>query len=263
MLRAGWFMDTSTESNQMQTLWSSALAMSRHLETPMLVADALRLLASLHEEEGNLDAARALLDEAIAMATMAGDTWQNALSHCWIFVNYANLELRSGSPEVAGHYSAKARDLAVRHGIEAEALRAELDIAWALALADRGDEALAHLNHHSAAVINNGIPLITAELVWAYSAAFAAIGQAELAATLQGTHEAALEQPVLANFTLAASDKALVERCYAKARPLITTDAWQRAHDQGRSISPEQALTTARQTSAVLLADKTPGGKRP
>jgi predicted ATPase len=253
MLRVGWFMDSSTESEQITMLWSRALTMSRRLGTPMLVAEALRLLASLQGEEGDIAAARALLDEAIAMAAEGGDSWQDALTQCWIFVDLANLELRSGSPEVAGRYSAKVRDLALRHGIEAEALRAELDIAWALALAGRGLEALAHLNHHSQPVINNGIPLITVELVWAYSAAFAVIGNAELAATLQGTHEAALEQPALAAFTLAASDRALVERCYSKARHLITADEWQRAHARGRSITPEQAVANARRIGDAIM----------
>jgi hypothetical protein len=111
-------------------------------------------------------------------------------------------------------------------------------------------------------VINNGIPLITADLVWAYSAAFAAVGHAELAATLQGTHEAVLEQPVLATFTLAASDKALVERCYSKARHLITADEWQRAHARGRSITPEQAVATARRISEAILGTHAQQGKR-
>lgn len=100
-------------------------------------------------------------------------------------------------------------------------------------------------------------PGAPAELIGAYSAAFAVTGhaeQAEQAANLQGTHDAAFEQPVLASFSLAESDAALwKERCYSKARHLITPDAWQRARHQGRSKTPELGVIDARQAAEAIL----------
>jgi hypothetical protein len=227
--------------------------MARSLGDHTRAAGALTGLALVQQRSGDLNASRALMDEAVAMAQRGGHTWQDAVWQAWILETYAYLELRHGSPNRAEQLSARVRDLAVQHGIEAQGLKAEIDIAWALALANRGREALAHLNHHSAAILNNGLPLLTAELVGAYSAAFAVTGHAEQAANLQGTYEAAFEQPVLASFSLFESDTAQWERCYSNARHLITPDAWQRARHQGRSKTPERAVMDARQTSASIL----------
>jgi hypothetical protein len=48
-------------------------------------------------------------------------------------------------------------------------------------------------------------------------------------------------------------DAALIERCYAKARPLISAEAWERARHQGRTNTPERALTDARRVSEAFI----------
>jgi hypothetical protein len=53
---------------------------------------------------------------------------------------YANFELRFGSPDHARRSASRSVTSPVSHGIETQALRTELDIAWALALAERGTE---------------------------------------------------------------------------------------------------------------------------
>ena len=122
-----------------------------------------------------------------------------------------------------------------------------LHIAWALALAGRGSEALGQVHDEAQAVLDNGHPLILAELVWAYSAALAASGYAEHAANLQGAYAAALELPALASYQMTASDAALAERCYAKVRPLLSTESWAQAQARGRSYTLHQAIAHARQ----------------
>jgi uncharacterized alpha-E superfamily protein len=104
-------------------------------------------------------------------------------------------------------------------------------------------------------VLDNGSPLVIAELVTAYSAVLAVVGQAEQAASLQGTYEAAFEQPVLASFAdEPASGPAMIERCHANARTLISPEAWEKARRQGRNRTPEQALADAREATEDVLS---------
>jgi hypothetical protein len=249
------FMNWSTETIRMEELWFRSLAMAHHLGDHLRAADALSGLGKLHQEAGHLDAARQSFHEAVALVEPPPHSWQDALQKCWVIEAYANFELRFGSPDYARQLSQQVRDLAVSHGIETQALRTELDIAWALALAERGIEAVAHLHHHTPAVLNDGSPLVIAELVIAYSAVLAVVGHAEQAASLQGTYEAAFEQPVLAAFAdEPSSGPALIERCYANARTLIHPEAWEEARRQGRNRTPEQALADAREAAENILS---------
>ena len=241
------FLDFSTEEARARELFTDSLAMSRRVGDGVQASEALVGLAKLRQGAGDLSAARQMLDEALALVKAAEASWLTALKLCWVWEAYAVLELHLGSPERAMAFAENARAIAVRHGIEAENLRMGLHIAWALALAGRGREALDQLHDEAQEVIENGHPLILAELVWAYSAALAASGYAEQAATLQGAYQAALELPALASYQMTATDTALAERCYAKARPLLSAEAWAQAQARGRSYTLHQAIAQARQ----------------
>ncbi|MEJ7757726.1 MAG: adenylate/guanylate cyclase domain-containing protein [Nocardioidaceae bacterium] len=241
------FLDLATERARVRELFTLSLAMSRRVGDGVQAAEALVGLAKLHQQAEDLGAARQLLDEALTLAKAAEASWLTALKLCWVLEAYADLELHFGTPDRALVFAENARAIAVRHGIEAENLRMGLYIAWALALAGRGPEALAQVHDEAQPVIDNGHPLILAELMWAYSAALAVTGYAEDAAKLQGAYQAALEQPALASYRLTASDEALAERCYVNARPRITAEAWAQAQAQGRSYTVRQAIAEARQ----------------
>jgi len=47
-----------------------------------------------------------------------------------------------------------------------------------------------------------------------------------------------------------SGEAAFIERCYVKARSLISAEAWERARQKGRTMSPEQAITDARHAAA-------------
>jgi hypothetical protein len=101
-------------------------------------------------------------------------------------------------------------------------------------------------------VLNRREPWVSGDLIWAYSAVFAALGDAERAATLQGANDAVRRGDEHERWTdMSASDAALIERCYAKARSLISAEAWEQARLHGRTLAPEQAIASARRASEV------------
>jgi predicted ATPase/class 3 adenylate cyclase len=236
--------------DQSWDLLARSLTISRGIGDDSGVARALLGSAALHQDVGELDVARELYDQAIALYRRAGDDSGLGWSLSWL----ANLEQRFGSLDRARELSEESLEVAHRVGNDHLALIADMDIAWVLILVGQAHEALEHLHGLVDDVLARRDPWVNLSLVWAYSAEFAVLGDAERAAALQGTHEIGFRgDDTAGGMDIDPGDAALIERCYAKARPLISAEAWQRARHQGRTNTPERALTDARRVSEAFI----------
>ncbi len=224
-------------------LLQRSLAISRNLGDDSGAATALIGLALSHEAGGDISLARMEFEESVTLCRQSGDDKRLADALNWL----ADLERRYGSAKRALELTEISRDLARQSGDERLALLCEVDIAWSLALAGRGREALRQLNRIAEDVLSRGELRASAGLVWTYSAVCAVVGDAEDAATLQGAYEAAVD--VEPGMGQDPDDIELAERCYAQARPLISPEAWERAYQRGRSYTAEQALAEVRRAA--------------
>jgi predicted ATPase/class 3 adenylate cyclase len=213
---------------------------SRRLNDPAGECEALLGLAAVQLVAGRLSLAGKLAEQSESTARRAGDRMRLGIA----------LHRRGWVEDVRGNWAraldllAKSQDVARERGDEIALAYLELHVAPCLANVGRGREALDRLRRCSADVLRISHQHLTASLLAAYAVVYAALGDAQAAATLLGAHWAQLTKTgrqVVPEF----EEPWLQREGLASVRDTLGTQRWQNAIQAGGAYTLQEALAYA------------------
>jgi predicted ATPase/class 3 adenylate cyclase len=221
-------------------LLEQARDISRRLDDPAGECEALLQLAAVQVAAGRLSLAGKLAEQSETAARRAGDRIHLSLAiqrRGWV-------EYERGNRARALDLLAKSQNLARERGDEVTVAYMELEMAACLANIGRGREALDRLQRCTADVLRISHQHLTASLLAAYAVVYAAIGEAEAAATLLGAHWA--QHTKTGHQVVPEHEEPWLQRWgLASVRDTLGTQRWQHAIQAGGAYTLQEALAYA------------------
>jgi predicted ATPase len=231
----GVLLAQQSESGAALPFLQRSLAIWRDLGNEDQVARELNSLGIIHRYLGDLDTARSLLEDSVAMARKhGGSRLPTALT------NLGQVESAAGNLSRATEVLREALALDRARG---DTLGAAIDVqslATASLRAGRVREARHLLSPILDYVASCGDTEFLATTMELYAAATADLGNGLPAARLAGAAEGIRER---ARMPIPDLDAALLEWFLAPARAVIARDAWDTELAAGRALAEEQAIT--------------------
>ncbi len=218
-----------------QRALDEALVISLRIGDPDVTGDAYRDLAVWHRDHGDLELARRLFDEGIAVAP----------TELWLFNHKAHvLRLQhdyAGAIETHEH----AIELARQDGDEISAAWASLETNNILVIMGRTAEARLRLEGMVDGVLRLRHRMLASDLVASFALVHAAEGHAERAARLIGAAHTFVSSRGLTGQYI-DDDTWMRQMGLADARASLSPGAWARNFARGSEYSLEEALADAR-----------------
>jgi predicted ATPase len=226
------------EAEAAQAVLERSLALARDAGDPVRIAQDLSSLGVAHRDRGDADTARRLIEESIALARTTDDRPRLANA----LSNLAVLEMDVG-----------AADRAVALLRETSAIDRQLDDEWGLAV-DQTNLAHALLRAGQPHAARDAlVPIATVALrlgdldlvIWViegFAATLAALALPLPAATLAGATD---ELRSANGIPRSDPDAAQLERYFGPTRADVPREEWQRAFSAGRELSVEDAVAFA------------------
>jgi hypothetical protein len=200
----------------------------------------LLALAAVEVAAGRLSTAAKLAEQSESAARRAGDRVR--LSYA--LLRRGLVEYKRGNPAPALDLFAKSQDLVRERGDEISVAYMELHVAMCLASAGAAREPLDRLRRCTADVLRISHQHLTASLLAAYAVVYAALGEAEAAATLLGAHWAQLTKTGH-EVVLEHEEPWLQQEGLASMRDTLGTQRWQHAIHAGGAYTLQEALAYA------------------
>jgi tetratricopeptide (TPR) repeat protein len=195
-----------------RSLYEESLSISRELGDKWGIAGSLNLLGNVASMEGDYAAARSLHEESLAMMRELGDKWDIAIS----LINLGNVAYREGDYTSARSLHeeslAMMRELGDKRGV-------------ATCLAGLG-----------------GVAAAAAAAIEQAQAGAQVRAQVERGVRLLGAAEALLEA---IGTVLEAEDRMVYEPSEQQAHVVLGEEAFERARQEGRAMTMEQAIAYA------------------
>jgi tetratricopeptide (TPR) repeat protein len=226
-------MDQQGEAEAARQLFELSLAIGRDLGDLDRQARALNSLGIVHRHLDDIDTARALLEESVAINREIDSFRLSA-----VLVNLAQLESAAGNLDRAAEL---AREALERDRARGDLFGAAIDqhtLALIYLRADRATEArgaLAEIVDYIASSGNTSMLINSVELAAAISAG---LGAASPAARLAGAAETLREE---SSMRISDQELALIEALLAPVRSTVTADAWDAELSAGRALGQQEA----------------------
>jgi predicted ATPase/class 3 adenylate cyclase len=239
MVSLAWRL-LSRDAVEARQLADAGIAMWRRIGDRRGLTRALVSLSSFEINDGRLDAARAAIVEADALANDVGDP--SLLSE--VLAGFAGLEVSSDHFELALDCVQRSYDLVRDRNYPIKELQMQHERAWILRRLGRPEEALKsmHAAIQSALVLGfayrNGLNFVAED----YAGILAELDDAAGAARLMGAVDARRESIGMLRDRSTDDD---IAGSLAKAQAALTDEEWSQAYQLGRSLQLEDALTTA------------------
>jgi len=216
------------------------LAAWRSLGDEEGLAKGLNSLGVTCRDLGEFDVARRHLEESLRISRRIGS--ESRLSTA--LSNLATVEIDTGSPERGIALLRESIELGHRLGDAWAVVVDQGNLAGAMLLVDRAEEAQQLLSSLVDDVVGIGDPELTADTLERLAATAAELGADKRAACLSGTAERMRE---VAGIPMTTPDRVLLERALGPARSRVPAHAWEREVSAGRQMTQVEALSLARQ----------------
>jgi len=229
----GVLMDQQGDAAAARQLFELSLAIGRDLGDLDRQARALNSLGIVHRHLDDIDTARILLEESVAINRETDSFRLSA-----VLVNLAQLESAAGNLDRAAEL---AREALERDRARGDLFGAAIDqhtLALIYLRADRAAEArgaLAEIIDYIASSGNTSMLINSVELAAAISAG---LGAALPAARLAGAAETLREE---SSMRISDQELALIEALLAPVRSTVTADSWDAELAAGRALGQQEA----------------------
>ncbi len=223
---------------RMAELAAEDLEVARRSGDAMDLRNALTIVGQVAMCEGRYSDALEPFRESLAICRRLGLTWQLGTSH----LNFGNALLHSGNPEEADHLFQNGLEVYRELGDETFAARITIALAHTALARDDVQRAESLGRQALTAFARQQERIGVAEALDALAAVAAARGDLERTARLDGAakkiHDTIASRP-------APFEQAITRRLIEAARASFGQENWQRAWDEGRAFSANNAVDYA------------------